>query len=103
MSEWLTVGQAAGLAEGTMLTATHGDLYLAVARVNGELYAFDDTCSHEWCPLSEGRLDEYEVICRCHGSSFDIQTGAVLLPPATEPIKTYPVRVTGDEIQVQVD
>ena len=48
---------------------------VAVARAGGRLYAFDDTCTHEECPLSDGRLTADEVECPCHGSIFDLRTG----------------------------
>ncbi len=46
---------------------------VAVARAGGRLYAFDDTCTHEECPLSDGRLTADEVECPCHGSIFDLR------------------------------
>jgi 3-phenylpropionate/trans-cinnamate dioxygenase ferredoxin subunit len=42
------------------------------------------------------------VTCTCHGSEFDVRTGKVLAPPATAPVKVYPVRVAGDALQIEV-
>jgi 3-phenylpropionate/trans-cinnamate dioxygenase ferredoxin component len=61
-------------------------LRISVARVDDQLYAFDDlcTCADHGCPLSGGRLAGTTIMCQCHGSMFDIATGAVISGPATE-------------------
>jgi nitrite reductase/ring-hydroxylating ferredoxin subunit len=100
MAEYVTVGTAADLAEGEMRAFEVGGRRVTVARVGGTFHAFDDTCTHRQCSLVEGDLEEATVTCPCHGSQFHVGTGAVLNPPATEPVKTYPVRVEGDDLQV---
>ena len=59
---------------------------IAIARVNDRLYAFGDlcTCSGTPCPLSGGLLKDTTILCQCHGSRFDIATGAVINGPATK-------------------
>jgi nitrite reductase/ring-hydroxylating ferredoxin subunit len=74
---------------------------VAVARVNGRLYAFDDLCSHDACPLSSGLLSGAALMCQCDGSRFDVTTGAVLRGPATEPLATYDVREHQGLIEVK--
>ena len=62
---------------------------IAVANVGGTYYAFDDTCTHEQCSLTEeGELADTTITCTCHGSEFDVQTGKVLAPPALLPVRT---------------
>jgi nitrite reductase/ring-hydroxylating ferredoxin subunit len=100
MPEFVTVGPAADLSEGEMRAFEVGGRRVTVARVDGSLHAFDDTCAHRRCSLAEGDLEDATVTCPCHGSRFDVATGAVLNPPATEPVRTYPVRVEGDDLQV---
>ena len=76
---------------------------IAVANVGGTYYAFDDECTHEQCSLAEyGELAGTNLTCTCHGSEFDVRTGKVLAPPATVPVKVYPVRVVGDALQIEV-
>jgi 3-phenylpropionate/trans-cinnamate dioxygenase ferredoxin subunit len=76
---------------------------IAVANVGGTYYAFDDACTHEQCSLAEeGEMSGTTVTCTCHGSEFDVRTGKVLAPPATVPVKVYPVRVEGDALQIEV-
>ena len=64
---------------------------IAIARVDDRLYAFDDlcTCGDETCPLSGGLLTNTTIMCQCHGSRFDITTGAVVNGPATKALKVY--------------
>jgi 3-phenylpropionate/trans-cinnamate dioxygenase ferredoxin subunit/naphthalene 1,2-dioxygenase system ferredoxin subunit len=72
-----------------------------VAAVGG-VFAIEDRCSHAGCAFSEdGEFDGTRVICDCHGSEFDIRTGAVVRPPAERPIATFPTRVTGGIVEVE--
>jgi 3-phenylpropionate/trans-cinnamate dioxygenase ferredoxin component len=75
---------------------------VSVARVDGKLYAFNDLCTHEACPLSSGLLTGTTLMCQCHGSQFDVTSGAVLRGPATDPLATYEVREANNEIQIHV-
>lgn len=102
MAEFVTVGSAGDVRDGEVRPFEVGGRYVAVARVDGSWYAFDDTCTHRQCSLSEGELDGMRIECPCHGSVFDVATGAVLNPPAPQPIETFAVRVEGDDLQVGV-
>ena len=66
-------------------------LRISIARVDGKVYAFGDlcTCAEERCPISGGRLEGTTLMCQCHGSRYDITTGAVINGPATAPLTTY--------------
>jgi 3-phenylpropionate/trans-cinnamate dioxygenase ferredoxin subunit len=76
---------------------------IAVANVSGTYYAFDDACTHAQCSLAEeGELAGTTLTCNCHGSEFDVRTGKVLAPPATLPVKVYPVRLAGDALQIEL-
>jgi 3-phenylpropionate/trans-cinnamate dioxygenase ferredoxin component len=76
---------------------------VSVARVDGRLYAFDDlcTCAGRSCPLSGGLLTETTLMCQCHGSRFEITTGAVINGPATERLHMYEVREVDGNIQIR--
>jgi nitrite reductase/ring-hydroxylating ferredoxin subunit len=79
-------------------------LRISVARVDGRLYAFDDlcTCAEQACPLSGGLLAGTTIMCQCHGSRFDIATGAVINGPATEPLNLYAVHEVDGSIRIRV-
>jgi len=78
-------------------------LRVSVARVDGRLYAFDDlcTCADQSCPLSGGLLTGTTLMCQCHGSRFDITTGAVISGPATEALASYEVQEVGGDLQIR--
>ena len=74
---------------------------IALFRVDGTFYALSDTCTHRGGPLSEGTVEGAEVTCPWHGAKFDIRSGAVVEPPAPQAVKSYPVRVTGADVEVE--
>ncbi|MGH3119293.1 MAG: Rieske (2Fe-2S) protein, partial [Gaiellales bacterium] len=57
-------------------------------------------CTHRQCPLAKGDLEGTIVTCPCHGSQFDVTSGAVLSGPAEESVPSYPVRIEDDAIQI---
>ena len=75
---------------------------IAIARVGDALYAFGDTCTHRGCSLANGDLEATIVTCPCHGSQFDVTTGDVVRGPAGEPVRSYPIRLEGSEVRVEV-
>jgi 3-phenylpropionate/trans-cinnamate dioxygenase ferredoxin subunit len=60
---------------------------------HGEVYAIDDTCTHQEASLSDGWLEGCEVECPVHSSKFDLRTGAVDAPPAKIPVRTHKVEL----------
>lgn len=71
--------------------------------LGGAAYATSNYCSHLACLLSSGKVVEDGLGCSCHGSVFDLETGEPILPPATEPIQTYPVKEENGEIFVGIE
>jgi len=74
---------------------------IALLRVDGTFYALSDACTHQGGPLSRGTVKRTEVTCPWHDASFDIRTGAALDPPAEQAVKSYPVRVTGADVEIE--
>lgn len=66
---------------------------LCLVRICGSVFAVRDQCTRADVPLSEGEADHCAVECWLHGSRFDLRTGAVLNPPATTAVATFPVQV----------
>ncbi|MES9968886.1 MAG: non-heme iron oxygenase ferredoxin subunit [Candidatus Thiodiazotropha sp.] len=96
--EWLRVADCAELQPGTMKRVdVEGQRYL-LANAGGQIYAVDDLCSHEEVSLYLGCLEGESIKCSLHGSRFSLKNGEPLDPPATEPINTYPIKISADQI-----
>jgi len=73
-----------------------------ICNVEGAFYAIEDVCTHDGGQLDQGELEGERIMCPRHGAYFDVKTGAALTLPAVLPVRTFPVRIEGDEIQVEV-
>ena len=95
------VGKAEDVATDGMRVFDVSNTKVNVASAGGHLYAFDDTCTHRGCSLAKGKLDGTTVTCPCHGSEFDITSGAVLRGPAQQPVRSRAVQVEGEDLLVE--
>jgi 3-phenylpropionate/trans-cinnamate dioxygenase ferredoxin subunit len=104
MAQFMKVGSRAefeDLEAGKLVEA--GGHRVAVFNVGGSYYAIESACPHRGGPLAEGMVAGEEVICPWRGSRFNVKTGSVLTPPAQQGVKSFPVRVTGDDVEVEVE
>jgi 3-phenylpropionate/trans-cinnamate dioxygenase ferredoxin subunit len=93
------------LPDGQARLFVLGDTPICVVRILDRVFAIGDTCSHAEISLSEGEVlvDECEIECWKHGSSFSLETGEPLTLPATRPVPTYPVRIDDGDVYVEVE
>lgn len=75
---------------------------VVLARVGDTVYACGDVCAHRGGHLSEGRLSGPRLACPLHGWIYDVRTGRCLFPARGDSVPSYPVRVEGDGIFVEV-
>lgn len=75
---------------------------VAVYHVEDAFYATAAICTHEHADLTEGELEGRRVSCPLHGARFDICNGRVLSPPAFKPLRTYPVRLSAGQVEVDL-
>ena len=77
---------------------------IALVRIGDDVYAIGDTCSHANVSLSEGdvNVEDREIECWKHGSTFSLETGEPQTLPATQPVPVYEARVEDGEIVVVV-
>ena len=101
MAEFTTVGRADEIAEGRVKAFEVAGQQVAVTRIEGALYGFGDTCTHRGCSLSPGETQGAVIECECHGSVFDMTSGAVVEGPAEDPVPSFPVRDEGGELQIE--
>jgi 3-phenylpropionate/trans-cinnamate dioxygenase ferredoxin subunit len=96
------VAKRGDVAPGTTKKVEVDGVEVLLCNVDGVLYAVEDVCTHDGGPLDQGELEGCRIMCPRHGALFDVTTGAALTLPAVVPLPTYPVRVEGDEVIVEV-
>jgi 3-phenylpropionate/trans-cinnamate dioxygenase ferredoxin subunit len=101
---FVKVAPLSAVPEGGALGVEAAGRRVAVARVEGEVYAFADVCSHRDFPLSHGEVDRAActITCEWHGAAFDLRTGAPTCLPATRPIPVYLAKVEDGAVWVDV-
>jgi nitrite reductase/ring-hydroxylating ferredoxin subunit len=101
MSEdWHNVCVRDDVVEGEATQVKIGKMLIALFQINGEVYAINDICTHEWACMSDGFIEGEEIECPIHMARFNILTGKVLSEPASEDLQTYKVDIRGDDIYV---
>lgn len=102
MAEFVRLGPADEIGEGEMKAYAVKGIEVGVAKVDGELHAFHDTCTHQQYTLTDSFLMGHRLTCDWHGAQFDIRTGEVKALPATKPLPIFDVEVRDGEIWVAV-
>ena len=102
MTAWVRVAPAADIAPGDYASAEVDGSFVAVFNVDGEFFAIDDVCTHDGGPLDQGEVVGDQIECPRHGARFDVRTGKAMTLPAIFPVKTYPVRVDGNDILLEL-
>lgn len=98
----IKVTQTGRVAPGTGTVVDANGTAIALFNVGGTFHAIANACTHVGGPLGEGTLDGTTVTCPWHGSQFDVTSGQVRKGPARRPVATYPVRVEGSDVFVEV-
>ena len=100
---WVKAADRSALGDGEVIGVVIAGHEIALYEMDGDIFATDDVCTHAYAKLSDGWLDRDEIECPLHAGRFDPKTGKATAPPCTEDLKTYPVRIVGDDIQVKLD
>jgi len=101
MSRWIEVAALAEIPPGSMREVIAGDRVVALANVEGQIFAIDGVCPHQGGPLGEGQLEGPIVTCPWHGWQFDVRSGQHCLS-RTIIQPQFAVRVEGDSIFVDL-
>ncbi|MEW6302007.1 MAG: non-heme iron oxygenase ferredoxin subunit [Verrucomicrobiota bacterium] len=102
MAKLVKVAETKDLASGQAGAFEVEGRRIAVFNVDGNYFAIDDTCPHAGAPLSEGSVSGGKVVCPWHEAEFDLNSGAVLGPPADQGVGCYKVVVEGNDIKVEI-
>ena len=89
-------------AAGDLTTVEVAGRKLAVAVEDGQVYAFDDACTHAQCSLSGGEVEDGAVICPCHFAAFELSTGQVRTGPTKDALRCDRAQLAGGALIVEV-
>ena len=102
MTDPIRIGALEDLPDGRGVRVDVGSHRVAVFRIDNEVYAIGDRCSHAEASLAAGDLFGLEVECPRHGSEFSLETGEPASFPATRPVPVYPARVDAGEVFISL-
>lgn len=98
MTHWFDVAAKADLFDGAGIAVTLEGQDIALFSVEGEVFAIDNLCSHGNARLCDGFVEGLHVECPFHQARFSLRDGSVSCGPATEPVKSWPVRIEGGRV-----
>jgi len=101
MAQFVKVASLSELPAGTGKAVEVNGKTVALFNVNGEVYATDNTCLHQGGPLGEGMLEGDVITCPWHMWQYNVKTGENLEDSMLK-VDTYPVRVSGDDVEVEI-
>ncbi len=102
MSRLVKAAQAGDVKPGGRKIVEVDGVFIAIFNVDGQYYAVEDRCSHDDGPVAEGELEGHEIVCPRHGARFDIRDGRVLSFPAITPIRSFPIKIEGNDILIEI-
>lgn len=79
-----------------------GGRRIALCNVEGRLHAIDDVCPHAGASMAAGPLKGTTLTCPLHAIAFDVTNGAAVCPKNMDPVQSFPVFVTGNQVEVEV-
>ena len=95
---WTDVAAEADLFEGAAIAVTPHEHDIALYSIDGAVFATDNLCTHGHARLCEGFLEGHEIECPFHQGRFDVRTGQATCAPATEAVKTWPVKIEAGRV-----
>lgn len=100
---WVDVCAVDDIEEEDVIRFDQGERTFAVYRsLEGDVFATDGLCTHEQVHLADGLVMDEIIECPKHNGRFNYQTGAALRAPVCEALRTYPARVSGDRIEIDI-
>ena len=99
---WHKAAKVSDIADGQARTFEVTGTVIALFCSGGKFYAMDNRCPHRGGPLVEGHVEDNVVTCPWHAWQFDITSGKCQTMPGTKQ-KTYPVKIDGDIILINIE
>lgn len=99
---WLFVKETKGIEEEDIIRFDNEGKTYCIYLLEDGFYATDGVCTHEDVHLEDGLVMDGEIECPMHQGIFDIKSGKAISPPACDDLKTYPVKVEGEKLYIQI-
>ncbi|MCA6108606.1 FAD-dependent oxidoreductase [Bradyrhizobium cenepequi] len=100
---WQRAASLSSIRDGGAIGGDVGGTPVALYNLGGAIYATHGICTHALALLSEGWVEDGKIECPLHQGRFDIRTGKALCAPLTQDLRTYAVKLEGDDIFVDLD
>ena len=104
-NSWIDLLEASALADGKPSRATFEGEMVLIVQSAGHYFAIGNQCTHQGAGLDRGVVkisgSVRTVTCPAHGSTFNLETGKVMRPPATKPVPVYDVKVEDGRVFVR--
>ena len=100
--QWIDVIATEDIPEDDVIGIDISGKNIALYRVEGEVFATANLCTHGNARLCDGFLEGHEIECPLHQGKFDIRNGKAMCAPLKEDVKTYPVKIDGGRVFVAV-
>ena len=101
-NNWLDISALDEVPEEDVLGVDTGGKDVALYKVEGQVYATDNLCTHGHARLCDGFLDGFEIECPLHQGKFDIRNGNPTCQPVTVAVRTYPVKIENGRVFVDL-
>jgi naphthalene 1,2-dioxygenase ferredoxin component len=101
-NNWIDVASAEDVPKDDVVGIDIAGKSIALYLVEGEIYATDNICTHGNARLCDGFLEGHEIECPLHQGKFDIRNGKAMCAPLTEDVRTYPVKIDGSRVFVDL-
>jgi naphthalene 1,2-dioxygenase ferredoxin component len=100
--QWIDALAADDLPSDDVIGVAVAGKDIAIYTVGDEVFATDNLCTHGHARLCDGFLEDHEIECPLHQGKFDVRDGRPTCEPAIEPLRTYPVRIEGLRVFLQI-
>lgn len=98
---WYYAVEESNLKEGKLLRVEAGGKDVLLVKTEGQIYAMSNVCPHARCPMDRGRIEDFILICICHGRKFDVRTGECINDSLK--LKKYEWKLEGEKIGVKIE
>ena len=102
-TQWIDAAAQSDVPQDDVIGVAARGRQIALYGVGGDVYATDNICTHGHARLCEGFLEGHEIECPLHQGKFDVRTGQPTCAPATEALRSYPVKVEGGRVWLAID